>query len=54
MIEHVNNYNVNTISHVKCLPVSICKLKQNNHPSYTTNKIIVECVVCIIFLLLLN
>ena len=27
MIEHVvNNYNVNTISHEKCLPVSICKI----------------------------
>ena len=25
MIEHVNNYNVNTILHEKCLPVSICK-----------------------------
>ena len=25
MIEHVNNYNVNTNSHEKCLPVSICK-----------------------------
>ena len=27
MIEHVNNYNVNTISYEKCLPVSICKIK---------------------------
>ena len=27
MIEHVNNYNVNSISHEKCLPVSICKIK---------------------------
>ena len=27
MIEHINNYNVNTISHEKCLPVSICKTK---------------------------
>ena len=29
MTEHVNNYNVNTISHKKCLPkvpVSICKI----------------------------
>ena len=26
MIEHVNNSNVNTISHEKCLPVSICKI----------------------------
>ena len=25
MIEHTNNYNVNTILHEKCLPVSICK-----------------------------
>ena len=25
MIEHVNNYNVTTISHEKWLPVSICK-----------------------------
>ena len=25
------------------------KLKQNNHPSYTTNKIIVECIVCLFF-----
>ena len=25
MIEHVNNSNANTISHEKCLPVSICK-----------------------------
>ena len=29
--------------------VSYVKLKQNNHPSYTTNKIIVECIVCLIF-----
>ena len=27
MIEHVNNYNVTTISHEKWLPVSICKTK---------------------------
>ena len=27
MIEHINNYNVNTVSHKKCLPVSICKTK---------------------------
>ena len=27
MLEHVNNYNVNTISHEKCLPVLICKIK---------------------------
>ena len=27
MSEHVNNYNVNTISHEKCLPVWICKIK---------------------------
>ena len=27
MIEHINHYNVNTISHEKCLPVSICKIK---------------------------
>ena len=26
MIEHANNYNVNTISHEKCLPVSLCKI----------------------------
>ena len=26
MIEHVNNYNANTISHENCLPVSICKI----------------------------
>ena len=26
MIEHVNNSNANTISHQKCLPVSICKI----------------------------
>ena len=26
MIENVNNYNVNTISHETCLPVSICKI----------------------------
>ena len=26
MIDHVNNYNVNTISHEKCFPVSICKI----------------------------
>ena len=26
MIEHVNNYNGNTISHEKCLKVSICKI----------------------------
>ena len=26
MIEHVNNSNANTISHKKCLPVSICKI----------------------------
>ena len=26
MIEHVNNHNVNTISHEKCLPVSIYKI----------------------------
>ena len=26
MIDHVNNYNGNTISHEKCLPVSICKI----------------------------
>ena len=26
MIEHVNNHNVNTIPHEKCLPVSICKI----------------------------
>ena len=26
MIEHVNNYNVNTISHEKCLPASTCKI----------------------------
>ena len=26
MIEHVNNYNGNTISHEKCLQVSICKI----------------------------
>ena len=26
MIEHVNNYNVNTSSHKKCLPVAICKI----------------------------
>ena len=26
MIEHVNNLNVKTISHEKCLPVSICKI----------------------------
>ena len=25
MIEHANNYNFNTISQEKCLPVSICK-----------------------------
>ena len=39
MIEHVNNYNVNTISHekwLKCLSVSICKYitvlpNVNNH-----------------------
>ena len=24
MIEHVNNSNANTISHEKCLPVSMC------------------------------
>ena len=24
MIEHVNNYNGNTILHEKCLPISIC------------------------------
>ena len=30
------------------------KLKQNNHPSYTTNKIIVECVVCLILYFLSN
>ena len=27
MIKQVNHYNVNTISHEKCLPVSICKIK---------------------------
>ena len=28
MIEHfVNSYNVNTISHEKCLPVLICKIR---------------------------
>ena len=26
MIEHVNNSNANTISHEKCLAVSICKI----------------------------
>ena len=26
MIEHANNQNVNTISHEKFLPVSICKI----------------------------
>ena len=26
MIEHVNNSKANTISHEKCLPVSICKI----------------------------
>ena len=26
MIEHVNNYNVNTNSHEKCLLVLICKI----------------------------
>ena len=26
MIEHVNNYYVNNISHEKYLPVSICKI----------------------------
>ena len=26
MIEHVNNYNINTVSHEKCLPASICKI----------------------------
>ena len=26
MIEHVNNSNANTISHEKCLLVSICKI----------------------------
>ena len=26
MIEHVNNYNVKTTSHYKCLPESICKI----------------------------
>ena len=26
MLEHANNYNVNTISHEKCLQVSICKI----------------------------
>ena len=26
MIEHANDYNVNTISHEKCLLVSICKI----------------------------
>ena len=26
MIDQVNNYNGNTISHEKCLPVSICKI----------------------------
>ena len=37
MTDHVNNYNGNTISHEKCLPVSICKIithvdnKTQNH-----------------------
>ena len=26
MIEHVNNHNVNIISHEKCLPVLNCKI----------------------------
>ena len=26
MIEHVNNHTVDTISHEKCLPASICKI----------------------------
>ena len=26
MIEHVNNSSANTISHEKCIPVSICKI----------------------------
>ena len=26
MIEHVNNSNANTVSHEKCLPVSMCKI----------------------------
>ena len=30
MIEPVNNSNANTISHEKCLPVSICKIITQN------------------------
>ena len=31
MIEHVNNHNVNTISHEKYLPVSICRTITHNY-----------------------
>ena len=43
MIENVvNNYNVNTISHEKCLPVSICKIithkiTKTTQPVYVTH-----------------
>ena len=36
MIEHVvNNHNVNTISHEKCLPVSICKIITHKNDKIT-------------------
>ena len=36
MIEHVNNSNANTISHEKCLPVSICKFITHDNKNKTT------------------
>ena len=36
MIEHVNNYIVNTISHKKRLPVSICKTITHSCRNNTT------------------
>ena len=36
MIEHVNNSNANTISHEKCLPVSICKIITQKIHAYRT------------------
>ena len=35
MIEHVNNYNVNTILHEQCVPVSICTTITHNKNNTT-------------------
>ena len=46
MIEHINNYNVNTISHEKCLPVSIDKNKPHTITKKNTTCLLQLTITC--------